>query len=304
MKNFYKKLVFIGIALCFAWTPHQSQAVNWNKLLGGTYAVLLIGGTLQNIYEIYNHDTPEELNKLLLKAITKNNEYDVAFYLSKGADINAKDSTGSTSLHHACWHGYDKIVTLLLNYGNIDINAKKNDGWTPLHDACYCNSTNIVKLLVQHGINIRAKDRYNGTACDVAQNHNTINLLTNAENELTSFIKNPFQNLTQIKSPTTGLSKLHLARILYNLEKSNITYKEFMYWFSKIYLNRHLIDLTALIDKCKTYKGNKELIVNAHNFPKNSYESTIQNNFLGTLYNTEPSQKKPNVESDIRLIYK
>jgi ankyrin repeat protein len=55
--------------------------------------------------------------------------------LDHGADIDAKDNYGRTSLHRACANGHVSIVTELLSRG-ANTEAKDNgDGNTPLHVA-------------------------------------------------------------------------------------------------------------------------------------------------------------------------
>ena len=51
--------------------------------------------------------------------------------LSKGADIDAKDERGNTSLHMAVKSGYKEIVKQLLLQG-ATINIENEDGYNPL----------------------------------------------------------------------------------------------------------------------------------------------------------------------------
>jgi ankyrin repeat protein len=55
--------------------------------------------------------------------------------LDHEANLLARDTQGSTSLHHACSYGNNSIVTILLDHG-ADINAKSKTGNTPLHIIC------------------------------------------------------------------------------------------------------------------------------------------------------------------------
>lgn len=51
--------------------------------------------------------------------------------LEAGADVNARDRGGHTSLHWACWYGHTDIARLLLEHG-ADPNVREEDyGRTP-----------------------------------------------------------------------------------------------------------------------------------------------------------------------------
>jgi ankyrin repeat protein len=51
--------------------------------------------------------------------------------LEYGADVNARNDTGSTPLHYAASSGCLSLVKLLLKYGG-DPRIKNNEGKTPL----------------------------------------------------------------------------------------------------------------------------------------------------------------------------
>src|SRR5438045_8256208 len=67
--------------------------------------------------------------KLLHLASELGCEAIVKLVLSKGADINAADSSGQTPLYSAAWHRHTEIVQLLLSKG-ADINAADSSGQT------------------------------------------------------------------------------------------------------------------------------------------------------------------------------
>lgn len=84
----------------------------------------------------------------------KNGHKEVAALLiSKGADVNAKDSSGLTPLH-AVARWYPKmavgIANLLLANG-ADINLKDNQGRTPVWYAKGRGNAEVVELLRKHG---------------------------------------------------------------------------------------------------------------------------------------------------------
>ena len=87
-------------------------------------------------------------------------------HLEKGVDIDAVDSVaGITPLSWAVIRGQSKVVELLVQHG-ADVNAKNNDGGTSLHAAAFLGRVEIVKLLVQHGADINAKNNKDETPMD------------------------------------------------------------------------------------------------------------------------------------------
>lgn len=91
----------------------------------------------------------EQLNQMLLDAAYKDYVEVVKETLEKGADINAKDRYGNTSLHWATNNENADLVTFLLKKG-ADVNAKDNDGYTPLRWASPKGNTEIAELLKKH----------------------------------------------------------------------------------------------------------------------------------------------------------
>ena len=79
-------------------------------------------------------------------------------HLAKGVDIDAVDSvSGITPLTWAVIRGQSQMAELLVQHG-ADVNAKNNDGGTSLHAAAFLGRVEIVKLLVQHEADINAKN--------------------------------------------------------------------------------------------------------------------------------------------------
>jgi ankyrin repeat protein/beta-lactamase regulating signal transducer with metallopeptidase domain len=80
----------------------------------------------------------------------------VKLLISKGADVNAKDKSG-TALHHACEKGRTEVVRLLISYG-ANVNASSIDAIKPLHYAAISGDKQTVELLLSKGADINAKD--------------------------------------------------------------------------------------------------------------------------------------------------
>ena len=68
----------------------------------------------------------DSLERTLLYISSRNGYYDIVEFLIKlGADINARQKTGSTPLHGAAFYGHESIVKLLLENG-CDPKIKNN----------------------------------------------------------------------------------------------------------------------------------------------------------------------------------
>ena len=80
-----------------------------------------------------------------------------------GADVNCRDKTGQSPLHHACYLGHFDIVKQLIGSGAIiDIKVPKKNV-TPLHAATMNGNINIVVYLVERGAKIDSKDDMGAT---------------------------------------------------------------------------------------------------------------------------------------------
>ncbi|KAI5540788.1 proteasome regulatory particle assembly [Trichomonas vaginalis G3] len=93
------------------------------------------------------------------------------YFISNGADINAKDNDGNTALHHAARYNNKEIAEILISNG-ADINAKDNDGNTTLHHAARYNNKEIAEILISNGADINAKDNDGNTTLHYAARYN------------------------------------------------------------------------------------------------------------------------------------
>jgi ankyrin repeat protein len=87
--------------------------------------------------------------------------------IERGADVNAKEEYGNTSLHWASLMDCIEIVKLLIEKG-ADVNAEDIDGWTPLHMAADLNQMETAKLLIELGADVDAKCNKGKTPLDLA----------------------------------------------------------------------------------------------------------------------------------------
>jgi hypothetical protein len=98
----------------------------------------------------------EKLTESLHNAIINGDIEQIKSFISKGADVNAKNRQTWTSLHTALWYGNSETVKLLISEG-ADVNAQDNSGNTPLHFAAIKGDSDAVNLLIEKGANINAK---------------------------------------------------------------------------------------------------------------------------------------------------
>ena len=75
-------------------------------------------------------------------------------FVSKGVNLNIKDSAGYTALHYAARNGNFAVVKFLLEKGACVNCVTKSGKDTPLHRAAFVGHLDIVKLLIRHGANI------------------------------------------------------------------------------------------------------------------------------------------------------
>lgn len=95
---------------------------------------------------------------------TKNGRFDVAkAFFAKGANVNAKDDDGRTSLYYAARSGDCTFANFLLgNQAKVD--TKDHSNGTPLLEAVSSGSLEAIKLLLDHGADIEAEDAVFETA--------------------------------------------------------------------------------------------------------------------------------------------
>ena len=84
----------------------------------------------------------------------------IPLLLAKGADIEARDGSGMTPLHHAVSARNTAAVEKLLA-GKADVRASDNAQNTVLHFACRGKDPRqeIITLLLKNGADVNAKDR-------------------------------------------------------------------------------------------------------------------------------------------------
>jgi len=108
------------------------------------------------------------------------NRLEIAVILiAAGADINAADDSGATSLHMAVTGGLEELSRLLIEYG-ADVNVRTGyHKLVPLHQASSGGHLSIIKLLLEKGADINATSAAGWTPLHAAKNKETAELLVN-----------------------------------------------------------------------------------------------------------------------------
>ncbi len=85
--------------------------------------------------------------------------------ISNGANVNAKDNDGRTTLMYAALNGQADVAEVLLKHG-ADLNAKRPyyDCETALMDAAREGHADVAEILLKHGADVNAKDVFDRTA--------------------------------------------------------------------------------------------------------------------------------------------
>jgi ankyrin repeat protein len=111
--------------------------------------VLLVVGFVVSLVGCSNSDQ-------LINAARSGSLEDVKYWLSNGADVNAKEVagiSGSTALHEAAGRGSETMVSFLIAEG-ADINAADDRGHTPLFRA---GNKETLSLLLDAGADLNAQ---------------------------------------------------------------------------------------------------------------------------------------------------
>ncbi|UIP92691.1 ankyrin repeat domain-containing protein [Wolbachia endosymbiont of Anopheles demeilloni] len=118
-----------------------------------------------------NHgDTP-------LHLATKNSHLDVLEKLIKeGANVNERNKYGNIPLHWAASYGRLSIVEELIEKG-ADINAKNNNGNTPLHWAVKSSHLEVAKFLISNHADVNAKNKDGWTSLYFSAAYGNLNIV-------------------------------------------------------------------------------------------------------------------------------
>jgi ankyrin repeat protein len=112
----------------------------------------------------------------LIAASTNGSERCVELLLEAGAQLEARDWAGWTSLYWASCHNHPAVVSLLLAAG-AQVDSATDIGWTPLVTAANHGYSEVVRLLLEAGANRDHRDIHGRTALDYATVYNKAEVL-------------------------------------------------------------------------------------------------------------------------------
>jgi len=98
------------------------------------------------------------------------------YFVSQGADVNARDTVHWSPLHWATLGGRVETIKFLVSKG-ADVNAKDKKDTTPLHNAAMIGHVEVVKFLVSQGADVNAQTDREETPLDLAK-ENPLNITT------------------------------------------------------------------------------------------------------------------------------
>ncbi|MDO9381745.1 MAG: quinoprotein dehydrogenase-associated putative ABC transporter substrate-binding protein [Hyphomicrobiaceae bacterium] len=96
----------------------------------------------------------------------------IKFLVSKGADLNKRDSQGYTALQSAARHRKTKLLEELITL-KADVNATDQDGYAALHHAILRDHPDSVRVLMQNGADssLRTASGFTPLALAILENH-------------------------------------------------------------------------------------------------------------------------------------
>ena len=113
--------------------------------------------------------SPTLRDALLLSAAAKGEYMIVQRLLENGAQINSRDTFGSTALLLASQGGHEKVLELLLEWLNAATSSPHLGGQIPSYEAAEAGHTTVVKsLLSQDYIGVNSKDNFGRTPLSLA----------------------------------------------------------------------------------------------------------------------------------------
>ena len=86
----------------------------------------------------------------------------VELLIAKGADINARGAQRSSALESAAWLGRSDVAGLLIAKG-ADVNARDESDYIPLHPAAKNGLVEVVEMLISKGSDVNAKTTWGET---------------------------------------------------------------------------------------------------------------------------------------------
>lgn len=166
------------------------------------------------------------LDQALYQAIVSNNLEAIDLLLEHGANPNLIIDN-QTLFHLISYTGNEKLAELFLSKGAI-VDTKDTTGKTPLHYAAYNDNIKMVKLLIDHGANVNISDQLMETPLFCSHDSEVIDLLieNGADiNAINSFGYSKIYNLIAGYNKDVSLAKHIIERCpnINTLQKKFIT---------------------------------------------------------------------------------
>ena len=145
--------------------------------------------------------------------------------IEAGADINRKNTRGSTALHEAAHFGQNEVTAILIKAG-ADINRQDNYGLTALHRAAENGHNKVTTTLMKAGAELNIQNKYGKTALENAARHGPCDVVTTlmeAGADVPPSLANKMMNTNpvRISSVLNFLSKkLHKLQNEYDFQKT------------------------------------------------------------------------------------
>jgi ankyrin repeat protein len=190
------------------------------------------------------------VDRELIEAAGKNNLSEVERLLSVGADVNAKDTEGFTSLHWASSKGHLQVFRALREHGADIESTSISLGWRPLHFAAMTGHLPIVNELVSpNDINgttsILGKRKRQGANIDSKDNDGDTPLCIASIHDHLAIVKALLSGGADIRvANNDGRLPMHQAVNIRNSAVSKYLLQEFYATIRHLPLHKLLEDLT------------------------------------------------------------
>lgn len=150
----------------------------------------------------------------LIKIVLKQKLPELISLLEKDTEVNAKDKSGRTALHHAVINKNFEICKVFIAY-KADVNAQDQALFTPLHFAVQeYDALDITELLVQNGATIDAQNIYGNTPLWIAV------FESRGHGEMIKLLLQAGADIN--KENNSGVSPLKLAQTIANFDVKKI----------------------------------------------------------------------------------
>ncbi|XP_042238750.1 serine/threonine-protein phosphatase 6 regulatory ankyrin repeat subunit C-like isoform X2 [Homarus americanus] len=144
--------VMVSVALALGADPCTTEWVENGNVSLCLLSIATINGAAHLVPLLVEAGAPVDGSETTLKPIHlathRRRKHVLRALLAAGANVEAKDVNGWTTLHIATYKDNESCLKTLLD-ANADINSKGGGGVRPLHHAAICNNIRAVKQLLR-----------------------------------------------------------------------------------------------------------------------------------------------------------